>query len=323
MIPTNNTIIQNKNINDLIALKPKQFRELPDALLIEIAPVLLAWYQEVSTYADSVKSTSYLRAFDDRCKAFDFSYLLRDRAEIAKRLPTQRREKAEKEARKNAREAKVKVERDTTLLIAPSVELILKHYESTIKKMIQDSVESHIKKHDRYVEAHKSIVAEVTSKNPTSAQHWIERLIERSMNNYVNDADKYKWEAQILKTEGTYDKKFIGYYSAQEQIEFYTKCATAFVTERFTWFAHKIAVRSIERHYRATKIAKDTLVNVDGGNQEIWEGSVITTHFKSGSYKFKTTLKYNRSKFNKIFIQFPTVEICGENENQNDLQDWA
>lgn len=320
MIPTNNTIIQNQNINDLIALKPKQFRELSDSILNELAPLLNAWGEEVRNYAMAL---NYDTQFDARCAGLDFSYRLLDRAEIAERLPAKRKASAEKEARKNAREEKEVTARDTAILVAPSAELIMKHYAPTINEMIADSVKDHLAKHDRYVEAHKSITIAVTEKNPTSAPHWVEKLISRSMNNFVDDADQYKWESRILKTEGTYTKKVVGYYSAQEQIEFYTKCATTFVEERFSWFAYKIAVRSIERHYKATKTQRDTLVNVDGGNQTIWNGSVITTHFKTGSYKFKTTLKFNRSKYNKRFIQFPTVEICGENENQNDLQDWA
>lgn len=317
MIPTNNTIIQNNNINDLIALKPKQFRELPDALLIEIAPVLLAWSKEVEAYAHTLKSTSIFCDSCERSKAFAFSYVIRDRADIAKRLPAQRKEKSEKEARKNAREAKVETERDTAILVAPSVELIMKHYDSTIKEMIKRAFDNHVVRHNKYINGHKEAVAQYGEDAG--------KINSYMRNTTIIEEHKYSWMDMILKKcESTIRpyEKFNGYITAEEASKLYMNCAVKFVNEIFGAFAYKIAVRSIERHYKATSIKRDTLVNVDGGNQTIWEGSIITTHFKSGSYKFKTTLKWNRSKYDKHFIQFPTVEICGENENQNDLQDW-
>jgi len=315
MIPTNNTIIQNQNINDLIALKPKQFRELSDSILNELAPVLNAWGKEVRTYAMALNCDTQ---YDARCAGLDFSHLLRDRAEIAERLPAQRKAKAEKEARKNARDAKETIARDTAILVAPSVELIMKHYESTIQEMIKRAFDNHVVRHNKYINGHKEAVKQFGDDK---------RKIQTYMyNTTVIEEHKYRWESMILVKCDSYCspyEKFNGYITAEEQSAFYMKCAKEFVNDIFSAFAYKIAVRSIERHYKATSTKRDTLVNVDGGNQTIWEGSIITTHFKTGSYKFKTTLKWNRSKYDKHFIQFPTVEICGENENANDLQDWA
>lgn len=304
--------IQNQSVAEILALKPGKFRELSDSMLAELVPVLQQLHKDAYAFARSLQEAKGFS--DDVNKAFDFAWMIDNRADIAKDFPKKRREKAEKLARKIAREAKATNQEEIVRLTTPSKDLIMKHYEGTINEMIKRSFDNHVVRHGRYIARHQEAV-KLHGDN--------ERKIEDYMRNYVIDEHRYSWENLILNKSERYPYVFISYKTAEEMSERYMKIATKFINEIFGAFAYKIALRSIERHFRATKIEKDTLVNVDGGNQTIWEGSIITTHFAKGSYKFKTTLKWNRSKFDKEFMQFPTLEICGDHENESDLEDWG
>jgi hypothetical protein len=317
--------IDPTNINALISLKPSAFRALPTEILTAAAPHLFA--------AEKTAMAAACVARDGRAPSaevnalFDKTWLIRDRAEIAQRLPKKRALDAAKAERAAAKASKAKAEKQLVNLLTPAVTLIRETLADAEKQIAERIAERYLRDFDYLVALVAKYSAEGVTRRRKNAEGVIEPVLCKAtysdFYDLVGDNQRSMPAWRLLFSDEVCsmttllsERKVRDRDVAAKRL---AKVAADEADQFVGGFAWKIATRTAERHYAHTGMTDSKIVAATS-NGAVWEGSTIHISATNPSatnpmtYTFETKCIVNFSKYGKAFNQWPTREIAAVGE---------
>lgn len=318
--------IDPTNINALISLKPSAFRALPTEILTAAAPHLFA--------AEKTAMAAACAARDGRAPSaevnalFDRTWLIRDRAEIAQRLPKKRALDAAKAERAKAKASKAKAEKDLVRLLTPAVALIRATLADAEKQIAERIAERYLRDFDYLVALAAKAISEGTTRRRKNADGSIEVVkTETTYSDFYDLVGSYQREMPAWRLLFSDDscpsfRDPLAKRTIRDRAVAAKRLAKVAADEADQFvggFAFKIATRTAERHYAHTGMTDSTIVAATS-NGAVWDGSTIHISATNPSasnpmtYTFETKCIVNFSKYGKAFNQWPTREIAAVGE---------
>lgn len=332
---TNTATITATNVTAdvVLTLKPKQFWDLPSDVLTAVAPLLRAKAKEVEAVYRAAQDAGKASYGSEAYALWDLACKCRDWAEKAERLPKKRIEDAAKAARKAAKEAKAKDQKERVRLVTPSAELIAKSLDVCRDHILERKLRHLLHSASviraafvKFVEANPAKDVSYTSCEGTyrSGKSWSDFwYADRSLRTHALEFDAER--AVLVEAENSYRTPAADrVLKTEANTERYLRAiAKQYADLVVGTYAYRVADRTIARHHVATGQTKVVVTAVHSDNNAIWDGAVITVTCGEHQYRFETKCIINFSVYGKAFNQWPTREIASSHESEDALEKWG